>query len=29
MKTILYSGLTANGNYGDSETGQMPKTRGT
>ena len=25
MKTILYSGLTANGNYGSSETGQLPK----
>ncbi|WPR77373.1 dihydrofolate reductase family protein [Algoriphagus sp. NG3] len=25
MKTILYSALTANGNYGDSETGQLPK----
>src|SRR5690554_5212459 len=25
MKTILYSGLTANGNYGSSETGQIPK----
>lgn len=25
MKTILYAGITANGNYGDSETGQMPK----
>lgn len=25
MKTILYYGLTANGNYGSSDTGQMPK----
>lgn len=25
MKTILYAGLTANGKYGDSDTGQMPK----
>lgn len=25
MKTILYSGLTANGNYGSSEAGQLPK----
>jgi len=25
MKTILYSGITANGNYGSSDTGQMPK----
>ncbi|MDR7131758.1 dihydrofolate reductase [Algoriphagus sp. 4150] len=24
MKAILYSGLTANGNYGSSETGQLP-----
>ena len=25
MKTILYAGITANGNYGDSDAGQMPK----
>lgn len=25
MKTILYAGISANGNYGDSDTGQMPK----
>lgn len=25
MKTILYAGVTANGNYGDSDSGQMPK----
>jgi dihydrofolate reductase len=25
MKAILYSGLTANGNYGSSDIGQMPK----
>ncbi|MNL23748.1 Dihydrofolate reductase [compost metagenome] len=25
MKTILYAGVTANGNYGDSDTGAMPK----
>jgi dihydrofolate reductase len=25
MKTILYAGVTANGNYGDSDAGQMPK----
>ncbi|MGS2763836.1 dihydrofolate reductase family protein [Sinomicrobium sp. M5D2P9] len=25
MKTILYAGLTANGNYGSSDSGQMPK----
>ncbi len=24
MKTILYAAITANGNYGDSDTGQMP-----
>jgi dihydrofolate reductase len=25
MKTILYAGVTANGNYGDSDAGPMPK----
>lgn len=25
MNVILYAALTANGNYGDSDTGQMPK----
>lgn len=25
MKTILYSGLTANGNYGSTDGGRMPK----
>ncbi|MFC4873644.1 dihydrofolate reductase family protein [Negadavirga shengliensis] len=25
MKTILYAAVTANGNYGDSDAGQMPK----
>lgn len=25
LKAILYSGLTANGNYGSSDTGQLPK----
>lgn len=25
MKTIIYAGLTANGNYGDTDSGQMPK----
>jgi dihydrofolate reductase len=25
MKTILYAGITANGNYGNSDAGQMPK----
>lgn len=25
MKTILYAAITANGNYGDSDAGQMPK----
>jgi dihydrofolate reductase len=25
MRTILYAGITANGHYGDSDAGQMPK----